>query len=73
MEPNENTDELIPDTQLARLLSISRSMVHKLRSTGRLPEPVRLGRCLRWRSAQIREWIAAGCPNPQTWEGRDRA
>jgi predicted DNA-binding transcriptional regulator AlpA len=58
------------DRMVAHKLGVSRSMVHKLLSAGKLPQPVRLGRCLRWRAAVIEAWIADSCPNPQNWQGR---
>lgn len=59
------------DRTVAVKLGVSRSMVHKLLSAGKLPQPIRLGRCLRWRAAEIEAWIAASCPNPQNWQGCD--
>ena len=34
---------------------------------GRMPAPVKIGRSLRWRLADLESWIAAGCKpvNPQ--------
>lgn len=55
------------DVALASKLKISRSMVHKLNSAGKLPAPVRLGRCLRWRADEINSWVSAGCPARDTW------
>lgn len=77
MQVDELNRELIPDHGVAELLSISRSMVHKLRAQGKLPEPVRLGRCLRWSRNEIADWINAGCPSRDRWlvlkEERSRA
>lgn len=67
----EQVAALLTDHDVARKLGVSRSFVHKMRSQGKLPEPVRLGRCLRWRAAEIEAWIAASCPNPQNWQGCD--
>lgn len=55
------------DVNLASKLRVSRSMVHKLNSAGKLPAPVRLGRCLRWRAEEITAWLAAGCPSRSEW------
>jgi predicted DNA-binding transcriptional regulator AlpA len=52
----------------ARLLGISRAQLWKLHSSGKLPLPVRLGaKAPRWRVAKLRDWLAAGCPDRQTW------
>lgn len=63
----EQVAALLTDHDVARKLGVSRSFVHKMRSQGKLPEPVRLGRCLRWRADEIAAWIAAGCPTRDTW------
>lgn len=54
---------------VADLLGISASGVRKFDSSGRLPLGIHLGRCKRWREEELREWIAAGCPSRQRWEG----
>ena len=60
----------------AGLLGISRAQLWKLHSSGKLPLPVRLGtRAPRWRMDELREWLAAGCPDRVTWQrmrGADR-
>jgi predicted DNA-binding transcriptional regulator AlpA len=59
---------LIPDTQAARLCGIGRATWHRLRAAGRLgPQPVRLGRAVRYRRAEVEQWAAAGCPDARTW------
>ena len=37
---------------------------------GRIPRPVRIGRSTLWRTDELREWIAAGCPCREQWEAR---
>lgn len=39
-------------------------------SAGRIPRPVRIGRSTLWRSDELQQWIAAGCPCRQEWEAR---
>jgi len=34
----------------------------------RIPRPIRLGRSKRWRVAEIRDWVEAGCPKVRLWE-----
>lgn len=55
------------DMTMKLKLGVSRSMVHKLNAAGKLPAPVRLGRCLRWRADEITAWLAAGCPARSVW------
>ena len=72
----ETTATLIDPNQLtvaakdaAALLGISRAQFFKLHSQGKVPRPVRLGtRAPRWRVAELRDWVCAGCPNRGIWE-----
>ena len=51
------------------LLGISRAQFFKLKAQGKVPLPVRMGvNAPRWRVAELRGWVAAGCPDRQTWE-----
>lgn len=59
---------LLSGDALARLLQVSKRSLMRLRSAGKLPRPVQLGRSVRWRSTEIREWVAAGCPPLAIWE-----
>jgi prophage regulatory protein len=61
-------NELISASQLADLLSISERTLYRLKSIGQLPSPIVLGGSVRWRLAEIREWIAQGCPKPASHE-----
>ena len=36
-------------------------------STGKIPQPIRIGRKTFWRPEELRDWIAAGCPDRETW------
>lgn len=54
--------------QVARMLGVSVRQVWRLHATGRLPRPIRLGNCVRWRRAEIEAFVAAGCPNAEQWE-----
>jgi predicted DNA-binding transcriptional regulator AlpA len=53
---------LINLSEVARLLEVSQRKVWALLSSGRMPQPIRIGRCVRWRIDEIRNWEAAGCP-----------
>jgi excisionase family DNA binding protein len=53
---------LLRDRELAELLGVSRSMVHKLHAQGALPAPVKLGRCTRWNRDIIELWQRLSCP-----------
>jgi len=58
---------LIDAAELARILSVSKPTIWRMRQSGRLPEPLRLtSQTLRWRRSDIETWLAAGCPGHST-------
>lgn len=59
---------LLTSDGLARLLRVSKRTLGRLRSSGKLPRPVQFGRLVRWRTAEVREWVEAGCPALAIWE-----
>lgn len=61
--------------ELAYLLGVSVRHIRRLDSCGALPVPVRIGRCVRWRSEEIKCWLEAGAPDRSSWEvvrGQDK-
>lgn len=50
------------------LLGIGRTLFYGLNSSGRLPQPVRLGGRVLWRRSELEDWTVAGCPNREKWE-----
>src|SRR5262245_30807357 len=55
--------------QAASLHGVSRAQLWKLHAMGKVPRPVYLGaKAPRWRVDELREWLAAGAPDRQTWE-----
>jgi len=60
--------ELVTDLEVGAMLHVSRRKVHSMRSAGQLPAEIRIGRSLRWRASDIREWIRQGCPNREVFE-----
>ena len=73
-ESNRQTAEAQPPALtttaggVARMLHVSIRQVWRLNKIGRLPSPVRLGNCVRWRVDEIRDFVKAGCPSRQEWE-----
>jgi excisionase family DNA binding protein len=62
-KPVGGIEPLLSMDEIASLLGVTRRAVERLRSTGALPRPdVKVGRCLRWKSATVREWIDSGLP-----------
>lgn len=64
--------ELLPARAAAALCGIGTSSWHRLASGGQVPRPITLGGSVRWRATELREWIAAGCPDRRTWEAMQR-
>jgi excisionase family DNA binding protein len=53
----------------AALLGISESHFYALLRTGRIgPEAIRLGRARRYRTDELRAWLASGCPSRSKWQ-----
>jgi predicted DNA-binding transcriptional regulator AlpA len=48
-------------SQVAGMLKVSKTTLWRLRATGRLPRPVRIGGSIRWIIADLRAWIEDGC------------
>ena len=57
-----NNSVLIAVSEVAELLDVSERTVWRLKSSGRLPLPVRIGSAVRWRIEEIQKWISDGCP-----------
>jgi predicted DNA-binding transcriptional regulator AlpA len=53
--------ELVNASVAAAVLGVSRRSWWRFVAEGRAPKPIRLGRCVRWRLAELRDWIATGC------------
>ena len=51
--------ELLTAADICSLLKLDARTLRVLRHEGRVPEPIKLGRSLRWRKAEVEGWIAA--------------
>lgn len=58
---------LIPAEQAAELLGISKATLWKHHASRLCPSPVRLGHRTLWRLAELKAWVAAGCPPRVKW------
>ncbi len=61
-------DRLIKTEEIAKIVDVSRTKLHELRTLGHLPKPVKFGRSLRWRLSDIYRWIDVGCPRVREFE-----
>jgi predicted DNA-binding transcriptional regulator AlpA len=55
--------KLLAIEQISEMLNVSTRQVWRLRDMGKMPMPVKLGKCVRWRDEEMAAWIAAGCPD----------
>ena len=53
---------------LAKMLGVGLRTVWRLHAAESLPTPVKIRGCVRWRTAEIESWLAAGCPSREAWE-----
>ncbi|MHB1157189.1 MAG: helix-turn-helix transcriptional regulator [Phycisphaerales bacterium] len=54
--------ELITVRHVSAILYVSQRTIWNFVTAGKIPPPVSVGRLKRWRAAEIRAWIAEGCP-----------
>ncbi len=60
---NEELDEiqLLKVEAVAKMLDCSTRHVRRLADAGLMPRSLKLGTLVRWRKADIQDWIDAGC------------
>lgn len=51
--------QMLTPAEVAKLLRLSPRKVRAMKSAGQLPRPLRFGRSVRWRRADLEKWIAA--------------
>lgn len=56
--------------ELAERLSVSVRHIRRMDSSGELPSPIRIGRCVRWSVAEIEAWLAASEKDRKTWNSK---
>lgn len=54
---------LLAVDDVAALLSVSPRTVRRMADSGAMPRPVKLSSLVRWRRADLDQWLAAGCPS----------
>ena len=59
---------MISIKELAKLLKLSTRHLERMDCVGRIPEPIRFGRTKRWLLSEINAWMAAGCPDRDSWQ-----
>jgi predicted DNA-binding transcriptional regulator AlpA len=65
---------LVAARQAAALCGVSVATWHRMNAARRCPAPLRLAAaCVRWRAAELENWILAGCPSREMWEATENA
>lgn len=67
--PDRVRGELLDVKSVAAMLDCSARHVYRLADGGKMPRPLKLGALVRWRAAEIRNWIDCGCPNARSMKG----
>lgn len=56
--------------ELSDCLRVSKRQIHRMRKSGAIPKPIRIGDCTRWLAVEIAAWLQAGSPSRVAWEKR---
>ena len=59
---------MVTRAQAAELLQISTRTIDQLKREGRMPQPNRIGRAVRWNRSELVAWADAGCPDCNEWK-----
>ena len=62
-EPPWDAHLMVSKRQATELLQISTRTIDNLRQEGRMPQPIQIGRAVRWNRAGLVAWVDAGCPD----------
>lgn len=73
MAGTKQSTQLLTAKALAKILSTSVRSIWRYRSSGRLPETVKIAGAIRWRQQDIEQWITLGCPSKSEFEARREA
>lgn len=68
--------QLLSVKELAKMLSLSKRQVHRLRSAGKIgPEELRIGGSIRFRVDEVCLWLSStpSCADRKTWQAMKQA
>lgn len=66
-EPPADFALLLDTSAAANLLGVCEKTIYTMYTTGQMPEPIRIGRLVRFGSRELAAWIDAGCPPRDEW------
>jgi hypothetical protein len=58
---------------VAKLFSAGIRTVRAWDAAGKLPRPARINSKVLWSVPELRAWLAAGCPDRETWDAMKKA
>lgn len=73
MTATETEPELIDSRRLFKMLGVSEAHGFRLKAAGKLPQPVRLGKSVRWPLAEVRAWLAERGPTGELLTAKEWA
>jgi len=59
--------EVLDIRGVGQLLGITPKTVRKMDRLGELPAPLIIGARKKWRTAELRDWLAVGAPGREKW------
>ena len=59
---NEVQAELLTAVQASALINVGKRTWWRYVTSGKAPDPIRIGGAVRWRRADLLNWIDEGCP-----------
>jgi predicted DNA-binding transcriptional regulator AlpA len=69
-EPAVQAPLLLTAAEAAALCRTSVRTWRAWDAAGKVPRAIRIGRAKLWRPDELREWVAAGCPERSIWNHR---
>lgn len=64
----EASSLLLTGAEAAAMLGTTARTWRTWDAMGKIPMAVRIGRRPFWRPVELRAWVAAGCPDRETWQ-----
>jgi len=68
--PHQPPPLVVDAAWIAAAFSVSLRTVRRWDVEGKMPSPVSIERCIRWRRQEILDWCEAGMPPRLDWEAR---
>ena len=63
---------LLDTGDVAAICRVHRRQIARWRDRGSMPQPIKLGKSVRWRAQDIEDWLTSGCPDMKSKKGMGR-